>query len=120
MKLPDADWRHWPGMNRLLAALESEAGETRFVGGCVRDALLVIPVSDVDLATRLPPETVMERLKTARIKAIPTGLAHGTVTAVIHGRPIQITTLRRDVSTDGRHAVIAFTDDWREDAARRD
>ena len=120
MKLPDADWRHWQGMDRLLTALDADAGQTRFVGGCVRDALLGIPVSDVDLATRLSPETVMERLKGARIKAVPTGLAHGTVTALIHGRPIQITTLRRDVSTDGRHAVVAFTDDWREDAARRD
>ena len=120
MKLPDAQWRHWPGMERLLAALAADEGQTRFVGGCVRDALLDIPVSDVDLATRLPPDAVMDRLKAARIKAVPTGIAHGTVTAVIHSRPIQVTTLRRDLSTDGRHAVIAFTDDWREDAARRD
>lgn len=120
MMLPDAEWRHWPGMDKLLAALGADAGDTRFVGGCVRDALLGIPVSDVDLATRLTPEEVTDRLGKARIKAVPTGIAHGTVTAVIHGRPIQVTTLRRDVETDGRHAVVDFTDDWREDAARRD
>jgi poly(A) polymerase len=118
--LPDADWRHWPGMDKLLAALGAEAGETRFVGGCVRDVLLGAPVADVDLATRLTPDAVIGRLGRTRIKAVPTGIAHGTVTAVIHGRPIQVTTLRRDVETDGRHAVVDFTDDWREDAARRD
>jgi len=107
-------------MEALLRALGGDAGETRFVGGCVRDTLLGLPVSDVDLATRLGPETVMERLKRARIKAVPTGLAHGTVTAVVAGAPVEVTTLRRDVSTDGRHATVAFTDDWREDAARRD
>lgn len=118
--LPDAEWRHWPGMDKLLAALGAPAGETRFVGGCVRDALLDLPVSDVDLATRLTPDAVIARLGKARIKAVPTGIAHGTVTAVIHGQPIQVTTLRRDLETDGRHAVVDFTDDWREDAARRD
>jgi len=120
MILPEADWRRWPGMGRLLDALDADPGETRFVGGCVRDTLLDLPVSDVDLATRLSPDLVLARLKAARIKAVPTGLAHGTITAVVHGKPIQITTLRRDVSTDGRHAEVAFTDDWREDAARRD
>ncbi|MGQ0661162.1 CCA tRNA nucleotidyltransferase [Sphingosinicella sp.] len=120
MTLPDAEWRHWPGMDRLLAALDASAGETRFVGGCVRDALLGIEVSDVDLATRLAPDEVIARLGKARIKAVPTGIAHGTVTAVIHGRPVQVTTLRRDIETFGRRATVAFTDDWREDAARRD
>lgn len=120
MILPDAGWRHWPGLDRLLAALGADEGETRFVGGCVRDTLLGLEVSDVDLATRLAPDEVMARLKRDRIKAVPTGLAHGTVTAVIQGRPIQVTTLRRDVATDGRRATIAYTDDWREDAARRD
>jgi poly(A) polymerase len=107
-------------MRPLLRALSAAQGETRFVGGCVRDTLLDLPVSDVDLATRLAPETVMERLAAAKIKAVPTGLAHGTVTAVIGGKPVEVTTLRRDVATDGRHATIAYTDDWREDAARRD
>jgi poly(A) polymerase len=120
MKLPAAPWQSWPGMDRLLGALGADAGDTRYVGGCVRDTMLGLKVSDVDLATRLTPETVLERLEAARIKAVPTGIAHGTVTAVIGGRPIEVTTLRRDVTTDGRRATVAFTDDWREDAARRD
>jgi len=107
-------------MKRLLGALGAEAGETRYVGGCVRDTLLGLPVSDVDLATRLTPEKVLERLGKARIKAVPTGIAHGTITAVIAGAPVEVTTLRRDVATDGRRATIAYTEDWREDAARRD
>ena len=120
MILPDATWRARPGMKRLLAALDAAAGETRYVGGCVRDTLLGLAVSDVDLATRLKPEAVLERLGKARIKAVPTGIAHGTVTAVIAGAPVEVTTLRRDVATDGRRATIAYTGDWREDAARRD
>jgi poly(A) polymerase len=120
MKLPDAPWRARPGMRQLLDALGAASGDTRYVGGAIRDTLLGIEVSDVDLATRLAPETVMERLKAARIKAIPTGIAHGTVTALTGGAPVEVTTLRRDVSTDGRRATIAYTDDWQEDAARRD
>ncbi len=120
MTLPDAPWRQRPGMARLLRALGAGRGETRFVGGCVRDTLLGLPVSDVDLATRLAPEAVMAALAAAEIKAVPTGIAHGTVTAVIGGAPIEVTTLRRDIATDGRRATIAYTDDWREDAARRD
>jgi poly(A) polymerase len=107
-------------MERLLAALGAHQGDTRFVGGCVRDTLLGLPVSDVDLATRLQPEEVIERLGRARIKAVPTGIAHGTVTAVLSTGPVEVTTLRRDVSTDGRRATIAYTSDWKEDAARRD
>jgi poly(A) polymerase len=107
-------------MKALLAALGAGEGDTRYVGGCVRDTLLGLAVSDVDLATRLPPKVVLERLAKARIKAVPTGLAHGTVTAVVAGQPVEVTTLRRDVATDGRRATIAYTDDWREDAARRD
>jgi poly(A) polymerase len=120
MKLPRAGWQQREGMKPLLAALDSKGGATRYVGGCVRDTLLGLPVSDIDLATRLPPQAVMERLAEARIKAVPTGIAHGTVTAVIGGKPVEVTTLRRDVATDGRRATIAYTDDWREDAARRD
>jgi poly(A) polymerase len=120
MRLPHAVWQRREGMDQLLRALGAPDGDTRYVGGCVRDTLLELPVSDVDLATRLAPETVIERLKAARIKAVPTGIAHGTVTAVLRGQPIEVTTLRRDVSTDGRRATVAFTDDWREDAARRD
>jgi poly(A) polymerase len=118
--LPDAPWRHRAGMDRLLAALDAKGGATRFVGGCVRDALLGLEQSDVDLATRLTPDEVMKRLEAAHIKAVPTGIAHGTITAVASGTPVEVTTLRRDVSTDGRRATVAFTDDWTEDAARRD
>ncbi|HVQ06831.1 MAG TPA: CCA tRNA nucleotidyltransferase [Allosphingosinicella sp.] len=107
-------------MDRLLAALGAGAGETRFVGGCVRDTLLGLEASDVDLATRIAPEEVIRRLEAARIKAVPTGLAHGTITAVIGGKPVEVTTLRRDVATDGRRATVEYTEDWREDAARRD
>jgi poly(A) polymerase len=119
-KLPDAPWRHRAGMDRLLAALDARGAATRFVGGCVRDALLDLEQSDVDLATRLTPDEVLKRLETARIKAVPTGIAHGTITAVVAGQPVEVTTLRRDVATDGRRATNAFTDDWKEDAARRD
>ena len=114
--LPSAEWRSREGLDRLVAAL----GDARFVGGSVRDTLLGIPVSDVDLATPLPPRRVMELLRAAEIKAVPTGIEHGTITAVLPGGPVEVTTLRRDVSTDGRRATVAFTDDWREDAARRD
>ena len=118
--LPDAPWRYRAGMDRLLAALDAKGGATRFVGGCVRDALLGLEQSDVDLATRLTPVEVIRRLEAAQIKAVPTGIAHGTITAVSAGTPVEVTTLRRDVETHGRHATVAFTDDWQEDAARRD
>jgi poly(A) polymerase len=120
VKLPRADWQSRKGMRALLDTLGAADGDTRYVGGCVRDTLLGLPVNDVDLATRLPPQEVLDRLKRARIKAVPTGLAHGTITAVVEGKPVEVTTLRRDVATDGRRATIAYTDDWREDAARRD
>jgi poly(A) polymerase len=117
----DADkWRKRRGVARLLRALAADEGLTRYVGGAVRDELLGLPVSDVDLATKLRPEEVVKRLEKARIKAVPTGIEHGTVTAVSDGQPVEITSLRRDVSTDGRRATVAFTDDWKEDAARRD
>jgi poly(A) polymerase len=105
-----------PGLSVLLDLLP----EARVVGGAVRDTLVERAPADVDLASPLPPEIVMRRLVAAGVKVVPTGLAHGTVTAVVAGRPVEITTLRRDVATDGRHAVVVFTDDWREDAARRD
>ncbi|WP_414901974.1 CCA tRNA nucleotidyltransferase [Sphingomonas flavalba] len=120
LTLPDAPWRHRPGLDRLLATLDAGAGETRFVGGAVRDTLLGLPVADLDLATRLRPEDVRDRIRAAGLKAVPTGLAHGTITAVLDDGPVEVTTLRRDVSTDGRRATVAFSDDWREDAARRD
>lgn len=120
LRLDAAKWRKRRGMSRLLRALGAEEGLTRYVGGAVRDDLLDLPVSDVDLATRLQPDDVIRRLEKAKIKAVPTGIDHGTVTAVSDGHPFEITTLRRDVSTDGRRATVAFTDDWKEDAARRD
>ncbi|MGB3723784.1 MAG: CCA tRNA nucleotidyltransferase [Pacificimonas sp.] len=120
MKLPPQDWTLSAGGQALMAALDTESGATRLVGGAVRDALLGLPVSDVDLATKFSPQEVIERLEAAGLKAVPTGLKHGTVTAVSHGLVAEVTTLRRDVATDGRHADVAFTDDWREDAARRD
>ena len=120
MILPVQDWVSTPAGTALLAALGAEAGMTRLVGGAVRDALLGVQSSDIDLATRLAPTEVMQRLQAAGLKAVPTGLAHGTVTAVCAGLTAEVTTLRRDVATDGRHAEVAFTDDWREDAGRRD
>ncbi|HJR82716.1 MAG TPA: CCA tRNA nucleotidyltransferase [Sphingomicrobium sp.] len=107
-------------MSRLLDALGAGEGLTRYVGGAVRDELLHLPVSDVDLATRLRPEEVVERLEAVKIRAVPTGIDHGTITAVSSGHAVEVTSLRRDVSTDGRRATVAFTDDWEEDAARRD
>ena len=117
MILPPADWMERRGLAALIAALD---GRARFVGGAVRDTLLRLEVKDIDVATPLLPEDVIERLTTASIKVIPTGIAHGTVTAVLPDGPVEITTLRRDVSTDGRRATVAFSDDWQEDAARRD
>ena len=113
-------WRRRRGMKRLLEALGGDKGLTRYVGGAVRDDLLDHRVSDVDLATRLQPEEVMQRLEAGKIKAVPTGIDHGTITAISDGHPYEVTTLRRDVSTDGRRATVAFTTDWEEDAARRD
>ena len=120
LKIDAGKWRRRRGMKRLLDALGASEGLTRYVGGAVRDDLLDLPVSDVDLATRLQPEQVVRRLEEARIKAVPTGIDHGTVTAVSDGHAYEVTTLRRDVSTDGRRATVAFTTDWEEDAARRD
>ncbi|HEY5288692.1 MAG TPA: CCA tRNA nucleotidyltransferase [Caulobacteraceae bacterium] len=111
-----------PATVAVMAALAAAAGSegARFVGGCVRNALLGAPVSDVDIATTLTPPETKAALTAAKITALATGEAHGTITAVSRGRTIEITTLRRDVETDGRHAVVAFTDDWSADAARRD
>ena len=120
LKLDVAKWWQQAGMRELLTILGAEEGLTRFVGGTVRDEFLGIPHSDIDLATRLDPEAVLARLKTTKIKAVPTGIEHGTITAVSRGHVVEITTLRRDVSTDGRRATVAFTEDWAEDAARRD
>lgn len=120
LKLDAARWRKRRGMAPLLDALGAAEGLTRYVGGMVRDDLLGLPSSDLDVATRLRPDEVVERLQSAGIKAVPTGIEHGTITAISDGQVVEVTTLRRDVSTDGRRATVDFTDDWREDAARRD
>ena len=120
LRLDAAKWRARRGMAPLLDALGAGDGLTRYVGGAVRDDLLELPTNDVDVATRLRPDDVVERLRAAGIKAVPTGIEHGTITAVSDGQPVEVTTLRRDVSTDGRRATVAFSDDWEEDAARRD
>ena len=120
MKLDPERWLGRPGIRRLLAALDAEHGGARFVGGAVRDALLDLPAEDLDLATPHPPEEVVKRLETAGIKAVPTGIAHGTITAVSHATVVEVTTLRCDLAADGRRATVAFTDDWAADAARRD
>ncbi|MBL8555705.1 MAG: CCA tRNA nucleotidyltransferase [Phenylobacterium sp.] len=115
-------WITAPATAAVFDALEAEGGPdcARFVGGCVRNALLGRPIDDIDIATTLTPERVTAALKAARIRAVPTGIEHGTVTAVNQKLPHEITTLRRDVSTDGRRATVAFTDDWAQDAQRRD
>ena len=117
VKLTNQDWLHWPETHKVMAAI---GGEGRFVGGCVRNALLSAPVADVDIATPLLPDEVMRRLQAAGLGAVGTGLEHGTVTAIANKRPFEITTLRRDVATDGRRATVAYTDNWAEDASRRD
>jgi poly(A) polymerase len=103
-----------------LSAVMAVLPEARIVGGSVRDTLAGRPVTEIDLATPREPGQVVQALAAAGIRAVPTGLDHGTITAVVDGQGFEITTLRRDVETDGRHAVVAFTDDWRADAARRD
>ncbi|MCB2057508.1 MAG: CCA tRNA nucleotidyltransferase [Novosphingobium sp.] len=113
-----AHWMQRADLARLNAALGP--GQARYVGGAVRDTLLGVTVKDIDVATPLDPHEVMRRLKAHAISVVPTGIDHGTVTAVLPGGPVEITTLRRDVSTDGRHATVAFSDSWQEDAARRD
>ncbi|MFN7055422.1 CCA tRNA nucleotidyltransferase [Hyphomonas sp.] len=116
-----ADWLTAPAPSAVMSALEAaRAGASRYVGGCVRNTLRGLSADDIDIATQLLPEAVMSALDAAGIRAIPTGIEHGTVTAVHSGVPVEITTLRRDVETDGRRAVVAFTEDWAEDAARRD
>ncbi|HUN43457.1 MAG TPA: CCA tRNA nucleotidyltransferase [Acetobacteraceae bacterium] len=116
LKIRPPDFLSDPALSSVLSALP----EARIAGGAVRDTLAGRPVADIDLATPRPPDDVLAALGKAGIRAVPTGIAHGTVTAVSDGRGFEITTLRRDVETDGRHAIVAFTNDWRADAARRD
>jgi poly(A) polymerase len=118
MKLDPAQhaWMRAPETLAVLAAL----GEARFVGGAVRNALLGTKVSDIDIAVPFEPNEAVKKLEAAHIKVVPTGIEHGTVTAIHNGHVFEVTSLRRDVATDGRRAVVAYTGDWREDSARRD
>src|SRR5512145_2197288 len=118
--LKNAAWLKRPEVMRVFAALASPGVETRAVGGAVRDSLLGRPVAEVDLATTARPEQVMALARKDGLKAVPTGIEHGTVTIIADGVPFEVTTLRRDVETFGRHATIAFTENWEEDARRRD
>lgn len=114
------DWLAQPGTQALCGALEAAGYRALFVGGCVRNALLGVPVADVDIATDARPETVTRLAEVAGLRVVPTGIEHGTVTVIAGGVPHEVTTFRRDVETDGRRAVVAFADDVTEDAARRD
>jgi len=122
-RIKPTDWMRAPATSAVIDALRADGQEVRFVGGCVRDSLLggfSLDAGDIDIATPDRPERVMALLDRANIKNIPTGLAHGTITAVVAHRHFEITTLRVDVKSHGRHADVAFTDNWQEDAARRD
>ena len=116
--LPKAEWTQRADLAGLATALGAQ--NVRWVGGAVRDTLLGHPVKDIDAATPLRPEQVGEACRAAGIRTVPTGIDHGTITALLDGGPVEVTTLRHDVSTDGRRATVAFAQDWREDAARRD
>ncbi|MEM1391579.1 MAG: CCA tRNA nucleotidyltransferase [Pseudomonadota bacterium] len=116
-----ADWLKAPETRAVMNALEAaRQGSARFVGGCVRNTLMGRAVDDIDIATQLTPDATIAALEAANIRAIPTGIEHGTITASVDHVPFEITSLRRDVETDGRRAVVAFTEDWAEDAQRRD
>ena len=118
--LRDASWLQQGEVARLLALLNRDGEEARVVGGAVRNALLQLPVAEIDVATTTLPEEVMRRVVAAGGKAIPTGIEHGTITAVIDHHPFEVTTLREDVETFGRKARVAFGRDWKMDAERRD
>jgi len=119
-QIPPEDWMTAEATRAVIKALESGGKEVRFVGGCVRDALAHRPVDDIDIATPERPENVMELLRHAGIRVIPTGFDHGTVTVISDHRHYEITTLREDIKTDGRHAEVVFGEDWLADARRRD
>ncbi len=116
----DAGWLKEGALARVLAALDRDGEEARVVGGAVRNALLREPVGDIDIATTALPQEVVRRAEAAGFKAVPTGIEHGTVTVVVDKRPFEVTTLREDVETYGRHAKVDFGRDWQKDAERRD
>ena len=122
-KLPSlsrARWLKEPSLQRVFAIVAEAGGDARVAGGAVRNALLGKPIGDIDIATTLQPQDIITAFKAAGLSVHPTGIEHGTVTVVVDHKPYEITTLRRDVKTDGRRAVVAFTDNWKEDALRRD
>ncbi|MBT7249901.1 MAG: CCA tRNA nucleotidyltransferase [Rhodospirillaceae bacterium] len=119
-QLSPQTWMAAAETKTVIKALEAGGSAVRFVGGCVRDAMAHRTIKDIDIATPDPPDRVIRLLEDAGLKAVPTGIEHGTVTAVSDGQSFEVTTLRRDAETDGRHAVVEFTDDWLEDAKRRD
>ncbi|MGO4682902.1 CCA tRNA nucleotidyltransferase [Hyphomicrobium sp. 2TAF46] len=116
----NADWLHAPALEKVFAALAKGGATTRVVGGAVRNTLIDRPVTEIDIATTALPDETARLARAAGLGAHPTGIDHGTITVVADGQPYEVTTLRRDVETDGRHAVVAFTGDWKEDASRRD
>jgi hypothetical protein len=118
--LRGASWLTSGTTARVLALLNGDGEEARVVGGAVRNALLDIPISDIDIATTALPEEVVRRARAAGIKNVPTGIEHGTVTLIVDGQPFEVTTLREDVETFGRKAKVAFGRDWKADAQRRD
>ena len=120
VSIADASFLADPAFRRVIAAIELDGDRARVVGGAVRNTLMGVPVDDVDIATTALPDTVAARVTAAGLKAVPTGIAHGTVTVVSAGRPFEVTTLRADLETNGRHAVVAFSRDWIGDARRRD
>lgn len=113
-------WMQAPAVQKLFTVLGAPDVDIRFVGGCVRNAVLGLEVGEIDIASPELPEKVLQRLSAANIKAVPAGLDHGTVTAIVDGTPFEITTLRRDTACDGRYADVEFTTDWHEDSRRRD
>lgn len=119
MKL-DQPWLKDPAVQKVVQAIKAAGGEARFVGGCVRDAILGRKLGDFDLATTLRPEAVQAACEKAGCKVVPTGIKHGTVTVIADHQVFEVTTLRRDVATDGRWAEVEYTNDWQQDAARRD
>jgi len=119
-RLENAEWLKAEAPRTVIETLAAQGHTARAVGGCVRDAILKRPIGDIDLATDARPDMVTRCLEAAGLKVVPTGMAHGTVTAVVKGHPVEVTTLRTDVETYGRHARVEFTDDWRADAQRRD
>src|SRR5262249_26639223 len=120
VSLAEARWLREASTQRVFAAIDGGGFQARAVGGAVRNSLLGLPVTDIDIATTARPEDAMRLARAGGLAVIETGLKHGTVTVIADHRPFEVTTLRRDVETHGRHATVAFTDSWSEDACRRD